>query len=168
VNGDQTDNSAEAAGAAYVFVREDANWTQAAYLKPWNADNYRFFPLNYLFGGAVAADGEVVAAAAWAARVDTGAVYVFRAEGAPPADLDNDGVPDGVDQCPDTAPGAIVDASGCSIEQLVPCDGPWQSHGHYLQALRDVTSDFVGAGLITRSERDAILRAGARSNCGKR
>lgn len=31
----------------------------------------------------------------------------------PPADTDNDGVPDSIDLCPGTAPGANVDASGC-------------------------------------------------------
>jgi outer membrane protein OmpA-like peptidoglycan-associated protein len=33
--------------------------------------------------------------------------------GATPRDSDNDGVPDTEDQCPDTAPGAQVDATGC-------------------------------------------------------
>src|SRR5438105_1729696 len=33
VNGDQTDNSALFAGAAYVFVRNGSTWTQQAYLK---------------------------------------------------------------------------------------------------------------------------------------
>jgi len=38
-------------------------------------------------------------------------------------DSDGDGVPDCRDECPDTAPGAVVDERGCSIEQLVPCYG---------------------------------------------
>ena len=33
INGDQSDNNAGSAGAAYVFVRNGATWTQQAYLK---------------------------------------------------------------------------------------------------------------------------------------
>jgi hypothetical protein len=33
VNGDQSNNGAFDAGAAYVFVREGTTWTQQAYLK---------------------------------------------------------------------------------------------------------------------------------------
>jgi hypothetical protein len=36
VNGNQSDNSAPNAGAAYVFVRNGTNWTQQAYLKASN------------------------------------------------------------------------------------------------------------------------------------
>ncbi|NLX14564.1 MAG: hypothetical protein GXY44_13055 [Phycisphaerales bacterium] len=36
-------------------------------------------------------------------------------------DSDGDGVPDALDLCPDTAPGAEVDADGCSCEQLDNC-----------------------------------------------
>src|SRR5688500_3342767 len=36
VNGNQNDDSAYNAGAAYVFVRNGANWTQQAYLKAAN------------------------------------------------------------------------------------------------------------------------------------
>ncbi|MBN1630807.1 MAG: IPT/TIG domain-containing protein, partial [Thermoleophilia bacterium] len=38
VNGDQSDNSAPVAGAAYVFTRTDTTWTQQAYLKASNAE----------------------------------------------------------------------------------------------------------------------------------
>ena len=34
-----------------------------------------------------------------------------------PDDLDLDGVPNGADLCPNTAPGAVVDGSGCSADQ---------------------------------------------------
>jgi hypothetical protein len=36
VNGDQNNNSATSAGAAYVFVRSGTNWSQQAYLKASN------------------------------------------------------------------------------------------------------------------------------------
>src|SRR5207244_3955354 len=38
VNGDQSDISAPGAGAAYVFVRDGATWTQQAYLKASNTE----------------------------------------------------------------------------------------------------------------------------------
>src|SRR5207253_441487 len=36
VNGDQSDDSAQNSGAAYVFLRNGTNWSQQAYLKPSN------------------------------------------------------------------------------------------------------------------------------------
>ena len=54
VNGDQTDNSAGEAGAAYVFVRAGATWTQQTYLKASNSET------NDRFGQSVAIDGDTV------------------------------------------------------------------------------------------------------------
>ena len=39
-------------------------------------------------------------------------------------DSDHDGVPDYLDQCPDTPAGEVVDTNGCSLAQLCPCVGP--------------------------------------------
>ncbi len=39
----------------------------------------------------------------------------------PPADSDGDGVPDSLDQCPDTPPGTPVDATGCPIPPPPGC-----------------------------------------------
>jgi hypothetical protein len=38
INGNQSDNSAESAGAVYVFVRTGTRWAQQAYVKASNAD----------------------------------------------------------------------------------------------------------------------------------
>jgi hypothetical protein len=55
INGDQSDNSASAAGAVYVFVRdEQGQWSQQAYLKASNAE------ASDRFGTAVAIDGDIV------------------------------------------------------------------------------------------------------------
>ena len=51
VNGDQLDNSAEFAGASYVFVRSGTNWLQQAYLKASNTD------IDDRFGISVAVSG---------------------------------------------------------------------------------------------------------------
>src|SRR5260221_6190414 len=56
VNGDESDNSAQYAGPAYVFVRSGTNWSQQAYLKASNTGGGGFF------GGSVAVSkGTVVA-----------------------------------------------------------------------------------------------------------
>ena len=80
-------------------------------------------------------------------------------------DDDGDGVADTGDACPATPAGSVVNANGCSIAQLVPCGG--RNHGAYVSAVAKATNDFVAAGLITRSERAALVSAAAQSNCGK-
>jgi len=54
VNGDQTNNLAASAGAAYVFVRNGSTWSQQAYLKASNTS------ANYFFGRSVAVSGNTV------------------------------------------------------------------------------------------------------------
>ncbi len=54
VNGDESDNSAVSAGAAYVFRRTAASWSQQAYLKASNTNGFDSF------GSSVAASGDVV------------------------------------------------------------------------------------------------------------
>ncbi len=88
-------------------------------------------------------------------------------------DQDFDGVPDAVDQCPNTPPCTIVDASGCSIEQLVPCAGPasggtWRNHGAYVSTFAHVANAFLAQGLISEAEKDALVAQAAQSDCGKR
>jgi hypothetical protein len=92
VNGNQAENSLHGAGAAYVFVRNGAGWTQQAYLKASNPQ------MSAEFGHAVAisADGHTIAVSAfWEASAATGingnqndesvpqagAVYVFTRRG---------------------------------------------------------------------------------------
>jgi hypothetical protein len=54
VNGNQSDNSVEFAGAAYVFTRSGTTWTQQAYLKASNTGYYDFF------GESVAISGDTL------------------------------------------------------------------------------------------------------------
>ena len=89
------------------------------------------------------------------------------------ADTDGDGVPDDKDNCPDTAPGSVVNEHGCNLEQLVPCGGPatggtWRNHGEYLRAVTTATDAFLAAGLITPEQREAVLRVTRHSDCGKK
>ena len=87
-------------------------------------------------------------------------------------DSDGDGVLNSQDECPNTPAGAVVDAHGCSIEQLVPCAGPlsgghWKNHGQYVSSISQTAAKFVAQGLITERQKGAIISAAARSDCGK-
>ena len=90
VNGNGSSNGANGAGAAYVFVRNNATWTQQAYLKASNPD-----PAD-TFGAEVGVSGDTVIvgsprerSAATGVNGDqtsntifgAGAVYVFTREG---------------------------------------------------------------------------------------
>ena len=57
INGNQEDNSAGDAGAAYVFVRKGATWTQQAYIKASNAQGADRFG----FSITLTADGNTLA-----------------------------------------------------------------------------------------------------------
>jgi hypothetical protein len=90
VNGDQFNKGATSAGAAYVFTREGANWTQQAYLKASNTG------AGDQFGSSVAISGDTIVVGARQedsnatgvngtqadnAATDSGAAYVFVREG---------------------------------------------------------------------------------------
>jgi hypothetical protein len=85
VDGDQEDNSIPVAGAAYVFVRDNATWVQQAYIKPWYSEVQGF-------GNSIALSGNLLAVGAFLADDVTGidpgnarvsgAAYVFLRDGA--------------------------------------------------------------------------------------
>ncbi len=90
VNGDQLDDDGVNSGAAYVFVRDGATWTQQAYVKASNTDSGDWF------GSSVALSGDTLAVGATQedsgatgvdqnqtieTAPDSGAVYVFVREG---------------------------------------------------------------------------------------
>jgi len=58
VNGDETDNSSSNSGAVYVFVRSSTTWSQQAYLKAPNTDDFDEF------GHSVSASADVIAVGA--------------------------------------------------------------------------------------------------------
>ena len=76
-DGNQADNTAPRAGAAYVFTRSGSSWTQAAYLKASNTGSYDSF------GEASAASGDIIAIGAPGEDIgfSSGAVYVFARSG---------------------------------------------------------------------------------------
>ena len=90
INGNQTDNSALAAGAVYVFTRSGTLWTQQAYIKASNTQ------AGDAFGTWVALEGDTLAVGAAResssatgfngnqadnSRNDAGAVYVYTRSG---------------------------------------------------------------------------------------
>jgi hypothetical protein len=82
------------------------------------------------------------------------------------ADSDGDGVPNKDDICPDSPAGAIVDATGCSIQQLVPCDAPWTNHEEYAQAVKEMAFTFWKENRISVHERTLIVKEAEDANCG--
>jgi FG-GAP repeat len=93
VGGDQANNGAKDSGAAYVFTRSGATWTQQAYVKASNTEASDFFGLSLTLSG----DGNTLAVGTYFegssatgingnqannAAMAAGAVYVFTRSGA--------------------------------------------------------------------------------------
>ncbi|MBP6179305.1 MAG: SBBP repeat-containing protein, partial [Anaerolineales bacterium] len=90
VNGNQADKSMNAAGAAYVFVRNGTTWSQQAYLKASNTDSWDYFGREVAIWGdtiVVGASGESSNATGINGdesndlATNSGAAYVFSREG---------------------------------------------------------------------------------------
>ena len=88
-------------------------------------------------------------------------------------DIDGDGVANGDDICEGTLPGMVVDlATGCSLPQLCPCEGPrgalkpWRNHGKYVSCVAMTSNYFVELGLISEAQKDALVADAAESACG--
>ena len=79
------------------------------------------------------------------------------------ADDDADGVADGSDLCLGTAPGFVVDATGCSIDNLCPCEATWKSHGAYVACVASQARRFEELGLI--DDVGAVVSPRAQSAC---
>ena len=60
VNGDETDNSASLAGAAYVFVRNGSTWSQQAYLKASNSEAFDRFGNSVTISGDTLVVGQLM------------------------------------------------------------------------------------------------------------
>jgi hypothetical protein len=86
-------------------------------------------------------------------------------------DADGDGVADSLDLCPGTPAGALVDANGCSIDQIAPCSGPasggaWKNHGQYVSAVARAAEAFLAQDVISEDQAEEIISQAARSDCG--
>lgn len=90
---------------------------------------------------------------------------------APGNDGDGDGVPDGEDLCPDTAPGEPIDDGGCSLDQLCPCSGPtpgqpWRNHGQYVSCVAQAVRD-ISRPPLDQQTRSRLVSEAAASSCGR-
>jgi hypothetical protein len=92
VNGDQDDNAGSDSGAVYVFARDGNSWSQQAYIKASNSDEWDQFGFAVALSGdgdtlAVGANLEDSAATGIDGKQDddsaenSGAVYVFARDG---------------------------------------------------------------------------------------
>ena len=88
-------------------------------------------------------------------------------------DLDGDGVVGNDDVCEFTAIGELIDpATGCSIGQLCPCEGPqgssepWKNHGKYVSCVTKAANGLMSQGLITGEQKGEITSEAAESECG--
>ncbi len=90
VNGNQTNNNAQSAGAAFVFVRSGSTWSQQAYLKASNTGAGDFFGISVTLSGDTLAIGAFMEDSSATGvngnqsdnnAVDSGAAYVFTRNG---------------------------------------------------------------------------------------
>lgn len=82
-------------------------------------------------------------------------------------DSDHDGIADDLDACPLTLDGAIVNTSGCAIQQLCRCE-PNTLHGGYVSCVTKTSRQFVKAGLIEHKLRRQLIKQAGQSDCAKR
>jgi hypothetical protein len=83
------------------------------------------------------------------------------------SDDDGDGVNDGTDECPDTPAGSIVNANGCSIADLCPCESTWKNHGAYVSCVARQANEFASRSLISETDKSSLVTQAAESTCGK-
>ena len=83
-------------------------------------------------------------------------------------DDDHDGVANAVDKCLFSAPGEVVDQTGCSIADLCPCESDWKNHRTYTRCVAHATEDFRATDLMTEAERETVVAAAKQSVCGRK
>jgi probable HAF family extracellular repeat protein len=93
-------------------------------------------------------------------------LFQVQAQGDGEMDSDGDGVLDALDQCPNTAPNALVNRQGCSLEQLCPCD-TFDMHRQYVRCVIDNAWDFFRQGLLSEAQRREAINNAVHSECGR-
>lgn len=128
------------------------NTMQQEFSFDWNVVT----PGNYLVK-ARATDARGRTSASWEQAIDV--LY---------PDTDGDGVLDDQDECPNTLSGNAVNAHGCSIADLVPCEGAWHNHAEYVANVILRAWQFYRQGQISAAQRRQIIIEAALSDCGRR
>jgi hypothetical protein len=97
-------------------------------------------------------------------------VDTIRVTGSDSPDRDDDGVPDNVDQCPnsDLSPTVVIDGcnsgvtntlfpTGCTISDLLTaCANGASNHGQFMSCVSHMTNDLKRAGTITGQQKGSI------------
>ena len=87
-------------------------------------------------------------------------------------DDDGDGFADAVDACNGTAPGSVIDGSGCSspqlFEQICSINRVYRNHGEYVSCVANEATRQVNAGMMTEDQKSAVVSAAAQSEVGKK
>jgi hypothetical protein len=131
-----------------------------------NSGEY-FYGLEHVAGGGFFVSGQSYSPAGGNKTVpllNSPDLWLLQLAPETPGDCDGDGVPDEQDLCSATGGGA-VDAHGCSIAQLCPCDGGWTNHNEYVNCVSSRAIEFYVAGRITAEQEDAIIAEAAAASC---
>src|SRR5262245_53576427 len=99
-------------------------------------------------------------------------------------DADEDGVGDACDQCPDSEADVprsvdddevrlVVDRTGCTVNQLCPCDEPanqrlaWRSHAEYVGCIRRRIRQMIRTEYLSADEKRVLRQEARESDCGR-
>ena len=84
-------------------------------------------------------------------------------------DADGDGVDNPFDLCPNSADGTPIDADGCNVEQLCPCEGSggqaWRNRGHYLVCVIRAATRIGRHNDLERRELRRLVPDAAHDSC---
>ena len=131
-----------------------------------------------LCNAPVALDGATGSASFTAAAADNCPVDVAIADAAcRNDDLDDDGVPDAQDECPDsdlrevlviaecdTGVANVLFATGCTIsDRIFICGDEARNHGEFVSCVAHLTNELVAEGVITGREKGEIQRCAAQA-----
>ena len=85
-------------------------------------------------------------------------------------DIDEDGVADAMDTCPDTDPADLAGPDGCTIVSCeLGLDGSgWSSRRAYVTYVANWAKEARAAGRLTSRESRSLLRRARKSTCGDR
>jgi hypothetical protein len=95
-------------------------------------------------------------------------------------DLDEDGITDDADNCPNDANAGQEDTDddgtgdACDdlpyedVDAFCPCDGDWKNHGHYVFCVVGAVKQLKDDQLISGLDAAKIVKAAAHSDCGKK
>lgn len=140
VNGDQNDNSAHDAGAAYVFARSASQWSQQAYLKAVNTRPFDYFGGKLMLSG----DGDLLVIGAPGEDGTVAGVAIPQTTGLPPIETDD---------------GLLQHSGAAHTYERTGTPATWR-HDKYIKAPNPGTDDAFGSN-VALSDDGATLAISA-------